>query len=144
MAARLEPLLLAPSPSASVAYRTKRYLDDNYRTPCRLIDVARSVGASTRLVTKEFSESYGRSIHQHLIDIRLKTALDMLSSSDEKITSIAAAVGFGSVSVLYRHFGPHFGAPPGAFRGSRSDASAAKAHIDLIVAHEFVRPVTIP
>jgi AraC-like DNA-binding protein len=143
MAARLESLQVAPSPSSSVAHRTKRYLDDNYRTPCTLIDVARSVGASTRLVTKEFSASYGRSIHQYLIAIRLKTALDMLSSSDEKVSSIAAAVGFRSVSVLYRHFQTHCGASPGVFRGSRPEASAAKARIDPIAAHEFVGPVTI-
>jgi AraC-like DNA-binding protein len=131
MAARLESLQVASSPFSSVAYRTKQYLDANYRTPCRLIDVARSVGASTRLVTKEFSASYDRSIHQYLIVIRLKAALDMLSSSDEKVTAIATTVGFGNVSVMYRHFGALCGASPGVFRGSRPEASAAKARIDL-------------
>jgi AraC-like DNA-binding protein len=131
MAGRLESLRVDPGPSLSVAYRAKRYLDANYSTPCRLIDVARSVGASTRLVTKEFSASYGRSIHQYLIVIRLKSALDMLSSSDEKVTSIASAVGFGNVSVMYRHFGALCGASPGVFRGARPEASAAKARIDL-------------
>ena len=128
--ARLESLRVAPSPSSSVAYRTKRYLDDNYRTPCRLIDVARSVGASTRLVTKEFSASYGRSIHRYLIAVRLKAALHILSSSDEKIASIAEEVGFRNVSVLYRHCRALFGVSPGVFRGSRSEASAATARID--------------
>jgi AraC-like DNA-binding protein len=132
MAARLESLRVAPSRSTSVAHRAKQYLDGNYGTPCRLIDVARNVGASTRLVTKEFSASYGRTIHQYLIVIRLKAALDMLSSSDEKIASIAAAVGFGSVSVLYRHFRAACGASPGVFRGSRPEASATKARIDPI------------
>jgi AraC-like DNA-binding protein len=130
MAASLESLRVAPIPSSSVACRTKRYVDDNYRTPCRLIDVAKSVGASTRLVTKEFSGSYGRSLHQYLIVVRLKNALDMLSSSDEKITSIAEAVGFRNVSVLYRHVRALCGVSPGVFRGSRSAASAAKARID--------------
>ena len=57
-------------------------------------------------------------------------ALDILSSSDDKITSIAEAVGFRSVSVLYRHFRALCGVSPGVFRGSRSKASAAKARID--------------
>ena len=144
MAEELESLRVAPSPSSSVAFRTKQYLDDNYRTPCKLIDVAKCVGASTRLVTKEFSAAYGRGIHRYLIVIRLKAALDMLSSSDEKVTSIAAAVGFGHVSVLYRHFRALCGASPGRFRGSRPEASAAKARIDPIAVHEFVRSVTIP
>jgi AraC-like DNA-binding protein len=130
MAARLESLKAAPIPSSSVAYRTKQFLDGNYHTRCRLVDVARSVGASTRLVTKEFSASYGRSVHQHLIVIRLKTALDMLSTTDEKVTSIAAAVGFGNVSALYRLFHVFCGASTGVFRGSRPKASAAKARID--------------
>jgi AraC-like DNA-binding protein len=130
MAARLESLRIAPSPSSSVAVRTKQYLDSNYHAPCRLVEVARSVGASTRLVTKDFSASYGRSVHQYLIVIRLKAALDLLSRSDEKIASIAAAVGFGNVSVLYRHFHAFCGASPGVFRGSRAEASAAKARID--------------
>jgi AraC-like DNA-binding protein len=143
MAARLQCLRVAPGPSSSVALRTKWYLDDNYRAPCRLVDVARSVGASTRLVTKEFSAAYGRSIHQHLIVIRIKAALDMLSSSDEKITSIAEAVGFRNVSVLYRHFRALCGVSPGVVRGSRPEASAAKARIDPIAAHGYVGPVTI-
>jgi AraC-like DNA-binding protein len=130
LAARLESLRVGSSPSSSVAYRTKQYLDDNYRDPCRLIDVARSVGASTRQVTKEFSAAYGRSIHQYLIVIRLKSALDMLSSSAEKVTSIATSVGFGNVSVMYRHFGALCGASPGFFRGSPTEAFAAKARID--------------
>jgi len=139
MAARLESLQVTHSPFSSVAYRTKQYLDYNYRTPCRLIDVARSVGASTRRVTKEFSASYGRSIHQYLIAIRLKSALDLLSSSDEKVTSIATAVGFGNVSVMYRHFGALCGASPGFFRRSPTEAFAAKARIDPdFVADEFV------
>jgi AraC-like DNA-binding protein len=143
MAARLESLRVAPSPSTSVAYRTKKYLDSNYRTPCRLVDVAKSVGASTRLVRKEFSASYGRSIHQYLIVIRLKTALDMLSTSDEKIMSIAAAVGFGNVSILYRHFHALCGASPGVFRGSRPEASAAKKRIDANSLARTCQPVTI-
>jgi transcriptional regulator GlxA family with amidase domain len=113
-----------------VAYRTKRYLDGNYRTPCRLIDVAKGVGASTRVVTREFSASYHRSIHRYLIGIRVRSALDMLSSSDEKMTSIAAAVGFGHVSVMYRHFRALCGAAPGVFRNSHPEASAAQARID--------------
>jgi AraC-like DNA-binding protein len=130
MTARLESLQVGPSALSSVAQRTRQYLEDNYGTPCRLIDVARSVGASTRLVTKEFSAAYGRSIHQYLIVVRVKAALDMLSSSDEKITAIAAAVGFGHVSVLYRQFRALCGVSPGLFRGSRAEASAAKARID--------------
>jgi AraC-like DNA-binding protein len=134
MAARLESLRVAASPSSSLipslAYRTKAYLDSNYRTPCRLVDVARSVGASTRLVTREFSAEYGRGIHQYLIVVRLKAALDMLSTSDEKIASIAAAVGFGHVSVLYRHLHALCGAPPGVFRGSPPAAVAAKVRLE--------------
>jgi AraC-like DNA-binding protein len=130
MTARLESLQIAPSALSSVAQRTRQYLDGNYSTPCRLVDVARSVGASTRLVTKEFSAAYGCSIHQYLIVVRVKAALDMLSSSDEKITAIAAAVGFGHVSVLYRQFLALCGASPGVFRGYRAEASAAKARID--------------
>jgi AraC-like DNA-binding protein len=130
VAARIESLPIAPSPSASVADRTKKYLDSNYRTPCRLVDVAASAGASTRRVTKEFAASYGRSIHQYLIVIRLKAALDLLSTSDEKITTISAAVGFSHVSVLYRNLHALCGASPGVFRGSRREASAAKARID--------------
>jgi AraC-like DNA-binding protein len=145
MAASLESLRIAPIPSSSVACRTKRYLDDNYHTPCRLIDIAKGVGASTRLVTKEFSGSYGCSIHQYLIVIRLKMALDLLSSSDEKVASIAEAVGFSNVSVLYRHFRAVCGASPGVFRGSRSEASAAKARIDSDLAHQFCHGrVTMP
>jgi AraC-like DNA-binding protein len=143
LAARLESLRIVSSLSSSVSGRTKQYLDSNYRTPCRLIDVGRSVGASTRLVTKEFSASYGRTIHQYLIVVRLKAALDMLASSNEKVTSIATAVGFGNVSVMYRHFGALCGACPGVFRGSRPEASAAKARIDQELARRECGAVTI-
>ena len=145
MAASLESLRIAPIPSSSVARRTKRYLDDNYHTPCRLIDIAKGVGGSTRLVTKEFSGSYGCSIHQYLIVIRLKMALDLLSSSDEKVASIAEAVGFSNVSVLYRHFRAVCDASPGVFRGSRSEAFAAKARIDSDLGRQFCHGrVTMP
>jgi transcriptional regulator GlxA family with amidase domain len=93
-------------------------------------------------VTKEFSACFGRSIHQYLIVIRLKAALDLLSSSDEKVTAIATVVGFGNVSVMYRHFAALCGTSPGVFRGSRPEASAAKAHIDRAWTR-IVDPITI-
>jgi transcriptional regulator GlxA family with amidase domain len=128
---RIEPTRPTPLRGrSSAAFRAKEYVERNYSTPCRLIDVARSVGASTRLITKDFAASYGRTIHQHLIVTRLKAALDMLATSDEKITTIAASVGFGHVSVLYRHLHALCGAPPGVFRGARQEASLAKARIE--------------
>jgi transcriptional regulator GlxA family with amidase domain len=67
----------------------------------------------------------------------------MLAASDEKVAAIATAVGFGNVSVMYRHFGALCGASPGVFRGSRPEASAAKARIDPDLPDTNVGAVTI-
>lgn len=65
-----------------------------------------------RLCLKEI----GRSPMRHLTFIRLQLALRLLSSTDEKIETIARFVGFGSIHSFSNSFKGRFGRPPSDFR----------------------------
>jgi AraC-like DNA-binding protein len=58
----------------------------------------------------------GRSPMKHLTFIRLQKAIEMISSSDEKIETIAKAVGFSGIHSLSNAFKSWFGKRPSDFR----------------------------
>ena len=58
----------------------------------------------------------GRSPMRHLTFIRLQRAVRLLSSTDDKIETIARAVGFSSIHSFSNSFKARFGRPPSDFR----------------------------
>lgn len=65
-----------------------------------------------RLCVKEI----GRSPMRHLSFIRLKIAVQLLTDTDDKIESIARAVGFSSIHSFSKSFSSWFGKRPSDFR----------------------------
>lgn len=69
---------------------------------------------------REFRQAYGLPIGTYLKELRIHKAMDLLSSSDESIASIAAQVGYETQSKFTAAFRAATGQSPTAYRkGSR-------------------------
>ena len=79
-------------------------------------EVANHLFISSRQLDRIVKKRYGKTLHCVLIDKRLATAEQMLTSTDMTVDSIGNAVGFGSRSGFYREFVKRHGITPAEFR----------------------------
>ncbi|HEV7784684.1 MAG TPA: AraC family transcriptional regulator, partial [Thermoanaerobaculia bacterium] len=119
--------LNATFPSRHDASRVRRdYVQDakallqrRFREPLGLADVARALYVSTFHLCRLFKEETGMPIHRYLNRLRLREALDRISSGDTSLTDLtelALSVGFSCHSHFTRAFCREFGLPPSEVR----------------------------
>ncbi len=119
---RLRP---SESPTVSADPRAWRviqsalqYCDANFRRPVHLADIAAAVGYSPSYLSRLFSSHLGRSISEHLLDLRMTAAKHALENSNLSIADIAAAVGYSDHSHFTRAFAHATGLSPKTYRRS--------------------------
>ena len=110
--------------------RVEIHLREHFAHTCRLVDLARDTGASPRVLTKAFRHQYDCTVHQFLSMLRLRAAVRLLDESDLKISSICAAVGYGSQVDLYRQLRRYTRLTPAAVRASRAEARVILRMLD--------------
>lgn len=94
------------------------YLQTHYYQPgLSLAGVAAAVGLSPSHLSALFRQVTGRSLHQTLIDIRLRRALALLEQDGLTIKEIAALTGWSNQLYFSSAFRRRHGRPPSAFRG---------------------------
>ncbi len=110
-----------PVPKAASDTRLARLLDwirERLDEPHTLDSLAKQARMSRRSFTRHFRALTGTTVSAWLLTERLARAQALLESSDLPIEAIAQAAGFGSVSVLRKHFRAAFGVPPTVWRVS--------------------------
>lgn len=95
------------------------FIEDNYRRPIGLRDVARAVNRSPAYLTDMVHRETGRPIFGWIAERRLAEARRLLLLSGESIEEIASAVGYGDARHFSRQFRQHTGLPPRAWRKAR-------------------------
>ncbi len=96
--------------------KAQRLLADNFVMPPSLDDLAAQVGLSRSALCTGFRQILGRSVFDHISDLRMQRALAMLNERSESITQIAYAVGFNRASSFSVAVHRHFGATPSELR----------------------------
>ncbi|CCN49687.1 putative Melibiose operon regulatory protein [Vibrio nigripulchritudo MADA3029] len=93
-----------------------RFMSEHFSVPIGLDEVADNAGVSKGYAMSLFKKLLGKTIKEHLTDLRLYHAKMLLAESDTKIVAIALDSGFGSLSAFYDVFQKHEGISPAAFR----------------------------
>lgn len=88
----------------------------NYRMAMDLTSIAREVGSSPYHLARVFRRLTGRTIHRHLMQLRLRSALVDLLATTADLASIAHDSGLSSHSHLSRMFTDQFSTPPSRIR----------------------------
>ena len=119
----------APAPTTGTA-RTRRDLAEATRVFLAtqpfvnhsLPEIATALNTSPFHLSRVFSSAMGISIHQHLIRLRLISALEMLPDHDSTLSALATNLGFANHAHFATLFRRAFGASPSEIRRSlRSD-----------------------
>jgi DNA-binding response OmpR family regulator/nitrogen-specific signal transduction histidine kinase len=82
-------------------------------------DISRELGMSRIQVYRKVNALFGYSIHDFLINVRLKKAKSLLLETDKRISDIAFEVGFSSAAYFSTAFRSKIGLSPKDFKNQR-------------------------
>jgi AraC-like DNA-binding protein len=88
---------------------------ENLAEPLALEEIGRRVGCSHFYLSRIFSQEMGRSIFQHLRELRMERASKLLREGRLNITEVALEVGYSSPSHFSAAFHETFGCCPGLY-----------------------------
>ena len=81
--------------------------------------LAEEIGMTAGTLRRRFRAATGISPHQHVLQLRIAEARQLLGESDEPIKSIAQRLGYRDVYFFSRQFRAVTGVPPAMYRRSR-------------------------
>jgi AraC-like DNA-binding protein len=93
-----------------------RFITDNYRTDIRLSAVARQAGMSPSHFSRIFKKAMGVCYQGYLNSCRITKAKDLLRTSPQSISEIAASLGFSDATGFGRIFKKITGQTPSDYR----------------------------
>ncbi len=100
----------------SVLEEARQYVVNNFDKPVGVLELAQNKGMSRSHFSHFFKEMTGLAPAQFVRDIRLEEAAHCLLGSDQKVETIAKAVGFANATHFCKVFRQHFHLSPGEFR----------------------------
>ncbi len=98
-----------------MTHRIKRIIEENIENTLSLQQLSRAVGISHPKLNYCFRQLYGRTVFEHLRDVRLKTAKLLLDEGRFNVCEAACEVGYTNLSYFTKSFKTYFGLNPGDY-----------------------------
>jgi len=96
--------------------RVLNYLEEHWREPIRLDDVAKVAALHPQSLSRFFRQNLGRTFQEYLIRLRLSQAVRELLETDHSVTEIAFSCGYRNLANFNRHFRSRYGQAPREYR----------------------------
>lgn len=90
-------------------------LKQNLAEPPTLEELGRKIGCSHFYLSRVFSTHTGQTITQHLRQLRMERAAELLRTGEHNVTEVALDVGYNSLSHFSGAFHEAFGCCPGLY-----------------------------
>ena len=100
----------------SVIDEIKYYLNINYAEKIKLQDMAKSFGIHPNYLTRIFHETYGISPKQYIMDLKLKKARRLLTTTELSVSVIASSLGFDDQLAFSKVFKKEYSVSPTEYR----------------------------
>lgn len=107
-----------PDENSSRQYMNQalEYIHNNYSYQIRIRDIAAAIGIDRTYLYRIFMEQEHISPKQYLLKLRIRTAVNMLTSTDYTVTEIAYSCGFTDAAAFSSQFKKSTGHSPKDFR----------------------------
>jgi AraC-like DNA-binding protein len=93
----------------------RQYLEHHLRDGATLGQVAAAVGISVSKLKHDFKQAFGLSVHQFVIEMRLRTVSGLLRERNLSMKEAAYYVGYSNPSYFSRVYKHRLGTPPQIF-----------------------------
>lgn len=122
VAGPVRPSALSASRQRAIVEDVKRHMSQRFCDKLDLDELAMLTGVSSGHLARIFRRQAGLSIHQFMVELRLRASLDLLLEM-RNIADVAAQLGFTHHSHFTAAFGKAFGTTPSAYiRAAPRDA----------------------
>lgn len=105
-----------PRGNAAIAYKVKHFVEQNATTSFSLEDVASYAGLSVSRIVHLFKATFGQTIIDYAIDVRLAIASERIRLTTMPLEQIAETSGFQNYSYFSRIFRARYHMSPRQFR----------------------------
>jgi AraC family transcriptional regulator, regulatory protein of adaptative response / methylphosphotriester-DNA alkyltransferase methyltransferase len=113
-------------------------VEAEYATELSLDDIARRVASSRRQLQRAYTEIGGTTFRDHLTQVRMRRAAELLAARRLTIREVAYRVGYRQPAQFAKAFRRHHGVSPSDFRATLRMHAAARpqpvAHTDYAAA----------
>ena len=96
--------------------RAIQFISQHYQDDLRLCDIAAFLGIQNEEVCRLFKKILNITCFEYIGNYRIMKSIDLLSCTDESISSIALTCGFGSFSYFTKYFKKRMGISPSLYR----------------------------
>lgn len=100
----------------SLVDKALEFIKTHYHEEITNTDVGEYLGYHSYYINRLMLTQTGKSIHQHLLSIRLDAAKELLVSSELSMNEVAERCGFSCIAVFSAFFKGRTGIPPTTFR----------------------------
>jgi AraC-like DNA-binding protein len=100
-------------------WKARKYIDEHSREELSLTRVAKAVNMNANYLSENFKRVTGINFVDYVAHARFKNACDLLRNSRLRISEIAFAVGFQSLSQFNRVFKRFSGESPTQYRAAK-------------------------
>lgn len=111
--------------ATTIRYRTRLYeevcelVDAEYAYDLQLDDIARRIASSRRQLQRAFAEIGGTSFRDHLTEVRMRRAAELLEREPLTVREVARRVGYRQPAQFAKAFRRQIGLAPSEYRASR-------------------------
>ncbi len=102
----------AKSPTSAILRAIILYVDSNYSTQFHISDIAQELGYHPAYINRVFKKHTGKSIRDYVLEFRLNTSIELLSTLDVSLAELSALCGFTNYHYFSRCFKQKFGVSP--------------------------------
>lgn len=113
---RCRPDLLHFEPTKELAERAKSLIDRHFAEKQELLQKLEYLGVTRHRMVEIFKGEYGFTMAEYAEHLKMQAAAERLLETDDTVLSVAAGVGFESISSFYKKFVKEKGIPPAAYR----------------------------
>lgn len=127
---RCRPDIPGYMPLEELAKKSRILIERHFREKERLHEEMGKLGLSNNHLADNFRSHFGKTPLAYSNELRFHEAIMLLQTTNEKISTIAYASGFGSLSAFYSYFRKKTGMAPKEFRDRlKGNEEALKAFV---------------
>ena len=97
-------------------YKILRYVEENYSSPISMNDLSEVTGLSADYMTRRFKSVLHMTPSEYVRKFRIARAMELMCTTDDSVSEIAAKTGFSDVSLFSRVFKQSVGLPHARYR----------------------------
>jgi AraC-like DNA-binding protein len=104
------------SKDLQTAHAVKEYVDSTYLLDHTLNDLTRHFGTNSNKLMSLFKRVFNKSIFEHIGDLKMQYAHDLLAKEDRRVSEVSRLVGYKNANHFSTAFKKKFGMSPAKVR----------------------------